>query len=305
MGMPGLGALGVTFGLSVAMDSPSARPPGSFNWASTLWHELSHVYVLTATAHHVPRWFTEGVSVFEETASTKEWAEPVSKDASAAMKKDQLLPIQKLDRGFIRPDSPAQVGVSYFQAGQICEFIVETWGWEKILAMTRSFSKVTTTEAVVLSNLGLEPAEFDKRFKAWLAARKLEVAGPGTEHQRDPAHVKKAALEAQQRGDAAGAERMLTSLLAIYPVKDEELHRRLAAARAEVGNWPGAAEEWRTVIVMKTADPASAQYQLAVALRKMNRTDEARDAVLAALEAAPAYRPAQKLLLELNRKEQQ
>jgi len=39
MGMPGLGALGVTFGHVVAMDSPSGRPPGSFHWASTLWHK--------------------------------------------------------------------------------------------------------------------------------------------------------------------------------------------------------------------------------------------------------------------------
>ena len=49
MGMPGLGALGVTFNNVIAMDSPSGRPPGSFHWASTLWHEMSHVYVL---AHH-------------------------------------------------------------------------------------------------------------------------------------------------------------------------------------------------------------------------------------------------------------
>ena len=49
MGMPGLGALGVTFDYVVAMDSPSARPPGQFHWASTLWHELSHVYVLDMT----------------------------------------------------------------------------------------------------------------------------------------------------------------------------------------------------------------------------------------------------------------
>ncbi len=60
LGVPGLGALGVAFGLSVAMDSPSARPPGAFHWASTLWHELSHVFVITATRHRVPRWFTEG-----------------------------------------------------------------------------------------------------------------------------------------------------------------------------------------------------------------------------------------------------
>ena len=47
--MPGLGALGVTFNAVIAMDSPSGRPPGSFHWASTLRHEMSHVFVLEAT----------------------------------------------------------------------------------------------------------------------------------------------------------------------------------------------------------------------------------------------------------------
>ena len=66
MGMPGLGALGVTFGEVVAMDSPSARKPGDFNWGATLWHEMSHVFILTATNFRVPRWFTEGLAVHEE-----------------------------------------------------------------------------------------------------------------------------------------------------------------------------------------------------------------------------------------------
>ena len=52
---------------SLAMDSPSGRPPGTYQWGSTLWHEMSHVFILTATNHRVPRWFTEGLSVHEET----------------------------------------------------------------------------------------------------------------------------------------------------------------------------------------------------------------------------------------------
>ncbi len=74
MGMPGLGALGVTFGEVVAMDSPSGRKPGDFNWGSTLWHEMSHVYILTATNHRVPRWFTEGLAVHEEGQASPEWS---------------------------------------------------------------------------------------------------------------------------------------------------------------------------------------------------------------------------------------
>jgi tetratricopeptide (TPR) repeat protein len=75
VGLPGLGALGVTFGTVVAMDSPSGRPPGSFNWSSTLWHEMNHVFVLTATHNRVPRWFAEGLAVHEQGQAKREWAE--------------------------------------------------------------------------------------------------------------------------------------------------------------------------------------------------------------------------------------
>jgi hypothetical protein len=67
LGLPGLGGLlGVTFGTVVAIDSPTAREPGDFSWADTMWHELCHVYVIYATHNLVPRWFSEGLAVHEE-----------------------------------------------------------------------------------------------------------------------------------------------------------------------------------------------------------------------------------------------
>ena len=86
MGMPGLGALGVTFGYVVAMDSPSGRPPGTFHWATTMWHELSHVYVLNMTNFRVPRWFTEGLAVHEETAVSPEWGDRLDPHVIMAIK---------------------------------------------------------------------------------------------------------------------------------------------------------------------------------------------------------------------------
>ena len=86
MGMPGLGALGVTFGEVIAMDSPSGRPPGEFHWASTLWHEMSHVYMLTATNFRVPRWFTEGLAVHEETEVSPEWGDRMTPDIIVAIR---------------------------------------------------------------------------------------------------------------------------------------------------------------------------------------------------------------------------
>jgi len=168
MGMPGLGALGVTFGEVIAMDSPSGRPPGQFHWASTMWHEMSHVYILTATNHRVPRWFTEGLAVHEETQASPEWGDPITPDILVAIRNKKLLPVAELDRGFIRPDYPTQVIVSYYQSGRICDYIQSRWGADKLLDMVHSFAQHTTTPEVIRKDLGLSPEEFDKQFLEWV-----------------------------------------------------------------------------------------------------------------------------------------
>ncbi len=175
LGMPGLGALGVTFvgktlGYDIAMDSPSGRPPGQFHWASTLWHEMSHVFTLTMTDSHVPRWFTEGLAVHEETAASPEWGDRLGPDEISAIKNHQLLSISELDRGFVHPTAPAQVVVSYFQAGRICDYINNKWGWDTLLAMLHDFSGDVNTPDVIRKELKIEPDAFDKEFLAWLEA---------------------------------------------------------------------------------------------------------------------------------------
>src|ERR1700730_5254245 len=96
-GLPGLGALGVTFGTVIAMDSPSGRKPGSFNWADTLWHDMDPGYVLAATHHRVPRWFTEGMAVHEEGQGNPQWSDRLTPDIVVAFKNRKLLPVAQLD----------------------------------------------------------------------------------------------------------------------------------------------------------------------------------------------------------------
>ena len=61
-----------------------------------------------------------------------------------------------------------------------------------------------------------------------------------------------------------------------------------------------AIREYNAVVASNPVDKAGAEYNLAQAYFAAGQKDKAQDSVLAALEAAPGYRPAQKLLLELN-----
>lgn len=366
MGMPGLGALGVTFGDVVAMDSPSGRRPGDFHWASTLWHEMSHVYVLTATKFRVPRWFTEGVAVHEETAAAPDWGDRLTPDVIQAIKTKKLLPVAEIDRGFIHPSYPGQVIVSYFQAGKICDYISQKWGEGKLLDMIHAFAQTTTTEAVIEKQLGLKSAEFDKQFMAWLdgqtknmvehygewrekykamreavtAKKQDEVIRIGNSIRdlypdyveggnvyvaladayqakgdpaaalkqlekysqaggRDPETIKRLAKSLETAGRQKDAAAALDRLNYIVP-QDADLHKQLGALWLGQNNIPGAVREFTAVVATKPLDQAGAHYDLARAYHAAKQDVKAREQVEESLEAAPNFKPAQKLLLQLS-----
>jgi tetratricopeptide (TPR) repeat protein len=119
---------------------------------------------------------------------------------------------------------------------------------------------------------------------------------------RNPATLKKLATLEDEASNKQEAARTLARLNYIYP-NDEDLHRRLGALYLDLGNHDGAIREWRAVLAAKPLDAADANYKLALAYKAAGKKDDARDAVLNSLEAAPGYKAAQRLLLQLDGKD--
>jgi tetratricopeptide (TPR) repeat protein len=168
MGLAGLAALGVAFGNVLAMDSPSARDPGHFSWGSTFWHELSHTVTLGITQHRVPRWFTEGLAVYDETQARPGWGYELQPQFLMVYKAGGLLPIAELNEGFVRPTYPEQVIFSYYQASLICEMIDREAGWPAVLSMLEGYRDGLDTPEVLRRVLGQSPEAFDDRFDAYI-----------------------------------------------------------------------------------------------------------------------------------------
>ncbi|MGI9076746.1 MAG: tetratricopeptide repeat protein [Gemmatimonadaceae bacterium] len=171
VGLAGLGALGVSFGNVLAMDSPSARETGQFNWGSTFWHELAHTFTLGVTDHRVPRWLSEGLSVLEERRARPGWGAGPSVGFLAAYKLGRLLPVSRLNEGFMTPAYPEQVIFSYYQASLVCEMIERDGGIAAIRAMLKGYRDGLTTAQVMKRVLGSEQSALDRKFDIYLRER--------------------------------------------------------------------------------------------------------------------------------------
>jgi tetratricopeptide (TPR) repeat protein len=169
VGMPGVGLLGVTFGYLLAMDSPTAHARAeSYHWGTTLWHELAHVYTVEASNHLVPRWYTEGISVFEEWRTGPIPGRKIPLDVYKAMKDGKFLSISKLDDGFMRPTYENQVIVSYMQGGLVIDYINTQFGFGKVVDMLELFGKGVKLDAAVEQVLGISVDTFDTQFKQYI-----------------------------------------------------------------------------------------------------------------------------------------
>jgi len=234
LGLPGLGALGVCFGKLVVMDSPSARKPDEFNWGSTLWHEFTHVITLQMTDHKIPRWFSEGLSVYEERKAYPGWGDDMKLQSLMAIKNKKLIPIADLNKGFF----DNRIMVSYYQASLVADYIEGKWGFPAIRKMLLLYKDGKSTVDVFKDGLNISLDGFDAEFLKWVDAKAAGI---------NPEQYHKLYLEGAQAledGDADKAIQSLSTAVMMYPEysDDANAYEPLIHAYVKKGDKAGAVE---------------------------------------------------------------
>ena len=169
VGLPGMiGALGACFGRVVTMDSPKAREPGSFNWGATLWHEIAHVITLQLSNQRIPRWLTEGISVFEETRARPEWGREMEVPFARALDSGQVLKLRDLNAGF---QNPQTISLAYYEASLLVEHIIKKYGEPALRNLVKSFADGIDTEAAIKKILSTDIDALQVSFDAFLTDR--------------------------------------------------------------------------------------------------------------------------------------
>ena len=169
VGLTGMiGALGACFGRVVTMDSPKARPPGDFNWGATLWHEMAHVITLQLSNQRLPRWLSEGISVFEEKRARPEWGREMEVVFARALEDGEAIKLRELNASF---QNPEKISLAYYEASLLVEHIIDKHGEPALRALVKSFADGVDTESAIKNVFSSDIDALQTTFDAFLTER--------------------------------------------------------------------------------------------------------------------------------------
>jgi tetratricopeptide (TPR) repeat protein len=303
-GMPGNpGYLGVCFGTLVTANSPAANPGHPVNWQSILWHEFCHVVTLQITQNKMPRWLSEGISVYEEAQANPTWGQRMNPRYREMVMGGALTPVSKLSAAFLAPPTPMHLQFAYYESSLVVEFIVQRFGPDKLKGiLTDLGSGKEINDAIAAHTLPME--DLEKAFAAFVRERAEKLA-PGLDWEKPKLED---LISVQPVGEDVSAHvwESQTNLGGIVPrevVREERIPvstndtRRLVRSNKAPGqsaswitqhptNYYALMEQAKNLISQKSFESAKAPLQRLIDLYPSQTGPESAYAMLAAAHRA-------------------
>jgi tetratricopeptide (TPR) repeat protein len=173
------GFLGVCFGKVVTANSPATRKENPGSWESVLWHEFCHVITLQKTSNRMPRWLSEGISVFEERRTDSRWGQHMSPDFRDRILADEVTPVAELSSAFLTAKSGEDLNFAYYESSMLVEHLVTVHGLPALNAILKDLNDgVQINDALGRHTDGLDNLE--ESFATYLKEQATAFA-PGVD----------------------------------------------------------------------------------------------------------------------------
>lgn len=175
-GVPGGdGYLGVCFGPVITAPSPASPRATGHSWEATLWHEFTHTITLTLTRNRLPRWLSEGISVFEEQQANPGWGRRFRPRHAARLLGAGLPPIEEMAEAFRSGDS-SDLDFAYLQSGLMVEWLVKRSGMEVFKGMLSDVGRGMDADEAIANRYGAF-VTLNPEFRKFASDRTQALAG--------------------------------------------------------------------------------------------------------------------------------
>jgi len=271
------GVVGICKFNRIMILSPRLLPKG-YTWADTLAHEYTHYLIFLKSENTVPVWLHEGIAKFEESRWREEkrnvltpFYETILADA---LKRDDLVPIEKMHPSLAMLDSAREAQLAFAQAGTSVGFLVDRWGNDGLVSLLDSMRKRDDYESAIEEVTGLGFGDFMTSWRADLEDKNLREKIPGMQ-------VKGVKIKKGSEEEPDGSE----DLVDIADKKARD-HTRLGDLLGERGRLKAAVYEYGKAL---TFDPASLviSTRMASALSRQGEQEKALAAIEPLLNLYP------------------
>jgi tetratricopeptide (TPR) repeat protein len=176
-GLPGAdGFLGVCFGRVITANSPASQGETPSNWEAVLWHELCHAVTLCKTRNTMPRWLSEGISVYEEGVQDRSWGPPLNPKFRAMILGDDLTPMSQLSAAFLAPKSGLHIQFAYYESALAVEFLVQTAGQAALKGILDDLGAGKTINEALPIRTRMTLVQLDDAFRKFARGKAERVA---------------------------------------------------------------------------------------------------------------------------------
>lgn len=290
-GMPGGGGfLGVCFGHVITANSPRLERPA--NWQATLWHEFCHVVTLNLTRNKMPRWLSEGISVYEELQRDPTWGQRMNPQYRQMILGGQLTPVGNLSSAFMNPASPLHLQFAYYESALVVEFLVERFGFATLKAILADLAEGAEINAAIATHAG-PVKKIEKEFEAF-ARKRAEDLAPQVDWEQPEG-------DAVNPADADALARWLTQ----HPNSFWALQQRVLSLLADQ-QWEQAKEPLRKLIALYPEDVGedNAYELLAQAHRRLGESEQEVQVLTTLATRSAVAREAYERLTEIGSENQ-
>ncbi|MCI0357519.1 MAG: tetratricopeptide repeat protein [Planctomycetaceae bacterium] len=265
-GLPGgAGFLGVCFGTVITANSPASQATSPSCWEATLWHEFCHVVTLNKTSNKMPRWLSEGISVYEERQADSTWGQSMKPQFREMILGDDLVPVSGLSGAFLSPKSPLHLQFAYYESSLVVEYVIEKYGiatLKRVLVDLGVGMPINDSLGRYAGSIGALDAEFAK-----YARDKASAMAPGADWS-EPELPRRASAD------------MIAAYVKQHPNNYAAL-RRLAERLIADGKWQAAKEPLTKMreLYPNDAGAANPYSLLAQVHRELKETKKERAAL--------------------------
>jgi tetratricopeptide (TPR) repeat protein len=185
-GLPGAdGLLGVCFGRVITANSPASQGASPANWEAVLWHEFCHVVTLSKTHNKMPRWLSEGISVYEEEQENAAWGSSINPKFRAMMLGDELTPLSQLSSAFLAPKSAVHLQFAYHESALAVAFLVERSGLPALKGVLDDLGAGMTINDSLPRRMKMSLEQLDRDFAQFARDRASRIAKGATWEEPD------------------------------------------------------------------------------------------------------------------------